>query len=140
MNRRKAILWTLVILNMAAIFIFSARNAEESSAQSGFIVSLLAPLFGGNVPEWLETLVRKCAHFTEFALLGAWAGLLSLEYGRHWLWGAVFASLYAVTDEVHQLFVPGRACQAFDWLVDTCGHLAGAGLAALIRKRRKRNN
>lgn len=36
------------------------------------------------------------------------------------------ASLYGVTDEIHQLFVPGRFCDPADWLVDTLGALTGA--------------
>lgn len=38
------------------------------------------------------------------------------------------ASLYGVTDELHQYFVPGRACDPADWLVDTCGAALGAML------------
>lgn len=38
------------------------------------------------------------------------------------------ASLYGVTDELHQYFVPGRACDPADWLVDTCGAVLGAML------------
>ncbi len=40
----------------------------------------------------------------------------------------VCASLYGVTDELHQYFVPGRACDPADWLVDTCGAALGAVL------------
>lgn len=48
-------------------------------------------------------------------------------------WAAVVlaiacASLYGITDELHQYFVPGRACDPADWLVDTCGAALGAVL------------
>jgi VanZ family protein len=38
------------------------------------------------------------------------------------------ASLYGVTDEVHQRFVPGRICNAWDWVADTVGAAIGAAL------------
>ncbi|MFR1872919.1 MAG: VanZ family protein [Coprococcus sp.] len=51
------------------------------------------------------------------------------------------AALYAVTDEIHQLFVPGRSGQITDVILDSCGGLIGAVLSAtilyLIRKRKK---
>jgi VanZ family protein len=37
-------------------------------------------------------------------------------------------SLYGATDEVHQYFVPGRNCNAWDWLADTVGAALGATL------------
>ena len=50
-------------------------------------------------------------------------------------------ALYAVTDEIHQLFVPGRSGQITDVILDSCGGLIGAVLSAtilyLIRKRKK---
>jgi VanZ family protein len=41
---------------------------------------------------------------------------------------ALFSILYAVSDEVHQLYVPGRNGSALDVGIDACGVLAGAGL------------
>ena len=53
--------------------------------------------------------------------------------------GAVIgASLYGVSDEFHQLFVPGRMCDPMDWLVDTAGAALGSGLAYLQLRRRGR--
>lgn len=52
----------------------------------------------------------------------------------------VFASLYGVTDEVHQIFVPGRFCDPLDWLVDTAGALLGAStMAKACEGKRKRD-
>ena len=45
------------------------------------------------------------------------------------------ASLYAITDEVHQRFVPGRSCQAADWAIDTAGAALGLLCEMCIRDR-----
>jgi VanZ family protein len=46
---------------------------------------------------------------------------------------AAFCILYAVADELHQLFVPGRAASPVDVLIDTGGALLGILLFALLR-------
>jgi VanZ family protein len=46
------------------------------------------------------------------------------------------ASLYGVTDELHQRFVPNRQCDALDWLADTSGALVGAAVASAFLRRR----
>jgi VanZ family protein len=45
---------------------------------------------------------------------------------------ALAASIYGVTDELHQFFVPGRSCNFWDWLADTVGALLGATAAHLV--------
>ncbi len=53
-------------------------------------------------------------------------------YGRRQAWlAAALASLYGITDEVHQAFVPGRSADVWDWVADT----AGAALAAWLLAR-----
>lgn len=78
-----------------------------------------------------------------FVLYGVLAGLLFGGFFRQrgWLtinaafWAFLLASLYGVTDELHQLFVPLRQCDVFDWLADTGGALVSVAiLAALITK------
>lgn len=58
-------------------------------------------------------------------------------HGLRWVGGKLalvviaLASLYAVTDEFHQSFVPGRVCDPADWLTDTLGAALGASAAVL---------
>jgi VanZ family protein len=84
----------------------------------------------------------KVLHAGAYALLGA---LLSsaligvVRPGRALLLAVALASLYGVTDEWHQSFVPGRTCDALDWTADTVGALGGAALAiALVASLRRR--
>ena len=73
-----------------------------------------------------DLVLRKLAHLLEYAVLGA---LLFRALGREPLAVALGAA-YAVTDEVHQAFVPGREAAPVDWLIDTVGVVAGVILLA----------
>ena len=96
--------------------------------------------------ELLSTIVRKCAHFCEFGLLGfnlmGWLRLRRWERPRiaaarlAWLLG----TLYAVTDELHQLLVSERAPGLLDVLIDSAGVLAGAlvMMAGMVLVEKKR--
>jgi VanZ family protein len=81
--------------------------------------------------------IRKLAHFTEYlilALLVARALRTNGEWRpRHAVLAVLFATAYAMTDEVHQLFVPGRTAAATDVLIDATGALAGQ-LATAVRR------
>jgi VanZ family protein len=101
--------WGPAALMMAAIFIFSSRP------------STALPDFG-----FWDYFVKKGGHMLGYGLLALayWRGL-GLTRGRKWLaWG--FAIGYAVTDEIHQAFVPGRHPSLFDVLFfDNLGALLG---------------
>ena len=81
--------------------------------------------------------VRKSAHFVVFAVLGflTCAALWSCDVSvkRALILAAVIGALYAVSDEVHQVFVPGRAGMIRDVILDTCGVVTGSGAMTLVR-------
>lgn len=73
------------------------------------------------------------AHFTEYAILAALLFLALREGRRTWVAIALavaIASVYGISDEFHQSFVPLRTPDVLDWVVDTIGALAGASVAA----------
>ncbi|MCD7872134.1 MAG: VanZ family protein [Clostridiales bacterium] len=131
---KKAVCWALTAACMCVIFYFSSRTAAESSAQSGTFVNLFKNLFGEN--GITDFIVRKSAHFLEFAGLGFPFSLaLYTQFSQTKTFKAVFfSSLYAITDEFHQLFVDGRACRIADWAVDTAGAAAGAVFFLIVLK------
>lgn len=111
---------------MGLIFLFSADS--NSGATSGGLVealaSLLTSIVGPMGPEARDTLhflLRKAAHFTEYAVLALlWTGVL--PRGRKSLILAFCLTTgYAVTDEVHQIFVPHRGPSPIDVLIDASG-------------------
>lgn len=135
----------VVIAIMAFIFFQSALPADLSSEESGRVVDLIVRLFQGVAPIDRETLVfivRKGAHFTEYMILGGflvpavkeWMAVdttpvpVVRERITAWLAG----TLYAVTDEIHQSFVPGRSCELRDMGIDSCGVLAGVLVVSLV--------
>ena len=133
----------IVIAVAAAIFYFSAQNATESSKTSGVFLRIILELFPGfnsmtraaqtDMIESMMTVIRKCAHFSIYAFLGFWLLFLVRQYRpKHAIPITVASSfLYAITDELHQHFVPGRSCQIIDVFIDTAGALTG-GLVALL--------
>ena len=84
----------------------------------------------------MDFLVRKSAHFLEYTMLGlilmltARTFLTSHQKTASLLTGAVYAAL----DEFHQYFVPGRACQVRDVLIDYSGIVTGILTALLLMR------
>ena len=69
-NKRLVLAWTLLILWMLFIFIMSSFNGVMSSNQSGSIAVLIYNLFDISDTEKVSFIVRKCAHVSEFFILG----------------------------------------------------------------------
>lgn len=90
---------------------------------------------------WWNTLFRKGGHFGAYALL-AWLDLRALAAGRRvgratYVTAWVLAVLYAVIDELHQGFTPGRHPTLMDVLIDAAGATAGLFLAHLLESPRE---
>ena len=141
----------IVIAIMAFIFFQSALPADLSSQESGRVVDLIIRLFQGILPIDRQTMVfivRKGAHFTEYTILGGvlvpavkeWMAVdttpvpVVRERITAWLAG----TLYAVTDEIHQSFVPGRSCELRDMGIDSCGVLAGVLVVSFLMRSKER--
>lgn len=140
----------LALVWMCVIFAFSAQTKEESSAVSeGFsyrIVNSTGLLLHLHIDEEqireianaIEGFVRKGAHMTEYAiltiLLYIWLGRWQMSKVRMSCMAIIIAALYACSDEIHQLFVAGRAGRVSDVLVDSAGAIVGLALFLLINK------
>jgi VanZ family protein len=124
---------------MGLIFYFSTQRwggAETESWLDQFLSAYISPVRQILSPSGLDDLnfvIRKLAHFTEYAILtvlGYWAGtkailqpsLLALRYA---LLGSI---LFAISDEFHQRFEPGRTSLLSDVLIDSLG----ASVAVLL--------
>ena len=172
-SRRGILRWFLTCLTlfwMVFIFMMSSAGKDESNSQSGAVCEFICEHFVEGYEEMapeeqiqmqqkISFPVRKCAHLSEYAVLGA---LMTLT-AAFWRWEdeetmrtgetpggtvrilPVLAAgfLYAVSDEIHQIFVPGRSGEPRDVLIDTSGVLIGICLVRFhfsLRERRKRKH
>lgn len=124
-------LWAMTVLVMYIIFSFSAQSAEGSKELSQGLLDKILEIIPFEIS---HVFLRKAAHFSEYALLGA-VSFCALSFTlkkKAFFWGWLLSTFYAVTDEIHQLFIPGRACRVFDIFVDSSGAAAGIAFAALV--------
>ena len=133
MNYKKNLSWILVITWMAVIFLLSAQPANDSASLStgitDWIYQLLINVFPNLNIETLHLIIRKLAHFTIYLVLG-FLLLNALSHNEqkqstNFVLALLVSSLYAISDEIHQVFVSGRAGQISDVLIDIIGSLIG---------------
>lgn len=154
MKNKKDLFWIIVSLLavmavMVMIFIFSSFEKEKSASQSDLVTEVVVKLIYPGSVKWdaekRETVyvstgsaIRKLAHFGEFMLLGAtlMLHLYAVNKARRIKNAPVVAftvgTVYAVSDEVHQLFVEGRSGNSKDVIIDTAGVAAGICLTLFI--------
>ena len=111
----------LVIVWMIVIFIMSSFDASISADQSNIIVDIISKLFNVTDITNLTIIVRKVAHFMEYFILGLLLINLFRNNKKVYLYTMVIGGIYAISDEIHQLFVPGRSCDIKDVIIDTFG-------------------
>ncbi len=136
MNKYKKYLSILlVILWMSFIFIMSSYDSNESSQQSGLIVGIITNIFNISNTDILSHIIRKLAHFTEYFILGILViNMLKYLSNKYLIISIIICILYAISDEIHQLYVPGRSCQITDILIDSIGSILGISIFKKITK------
>ena len=155
-HRTRLILSLLAVIAVAfMIFLFSAQQGEDSSKLSAaitdWVLRRVIPGYADMTPaerqpflqQW-SLYIRKLAHFSEYTLLAVTLTLFFDAALRHKaLWPILLASwlaatLYAGTDELHQMFVAGRGPAVLDVGIDSLGALTGALLTTLTLTARDR--
>lgn len=147
---RKVIKVILVLLWMVMIFLLSNEEAVKSSKKSDGLIIRSVELFTGKslsvqekekVLRYLVFPVRKCAHLSLYLILGILVISLLREYmvinNKLVFWALLICFLYACSDEIHQLFVPGRSGEVRDVLIDTLGSILGASFYYLVFRKKK---
>ena len=135
--RNQKLLTALAIgLNLALIWGNSLLPGDDSGAMSDWVMGFLRFL---PQTELAHTVLRKAAHFSEFALLGLLAGRMGRLCAGKPLWGLAGLGLAAgCIDETIQLFTPGRASSMVDVWIDTAGFAAGLSLVIIVYHYKKR--
>ena len=144
MKKRRIALLIAIILTLAFIWGNSLLNREQSSDESAWVLQLVTPILELFVGKGMVTehLVRKLAHFAEFALLGFellfWFSGVREKRKDMLLLAMAHGLFAALTDETIQLF-SARGSQVQDVWLDLAGATTGAAFAllitSLIRKR-----
>src|SRR3954465_12696002 len=136
--------WLPLLIWLGVIFAGSTTSMSTEHT-SRYIVPLLLWLKPGMSPNssWIIVVViRKCAHVSEYAVLGVllWQALWSVPALRRKtliVFGAVLlgCALFAASDELHQMFVKSRTPSVHDVLLDGAGALFGLLIAASFARR-----
>ena len=143
-NKKRWAAFILMLLWMGLIFFFSAQEAPNSSRQSMGIVKIIKAVaekvtssakdFDMSFWESIERLIRKMAHGFIYLVLGVLAMnyMMCFKRGKKELISALICFTYALSDEFHQLFVPGRSGQLSDVFVDFTGSVLGIILFSVL--------
>ena len=141
----------LVIIWMLVIFNFSSQNGSKSTKTSDVVTSMVVnvttSVTNKDIPreevkkkvEDSTFLVRKTAHFTEYLILGILVLQLLSDYTkinkRMLIVSLIICYLYAVSDEVHQIFIPDRTAKVLDTFIDGAGSLVGITIYSIYQSK-----
>lgn len=147
--RKKIILFVLLFAWLGLIFYFSSQPSDESSILSGkaldLIINIIEKIFNykfsadklNYISVNFLVPLRKLAHFTLYFILGIITYFLNkcfFHERKTICFTLLICVLYAISDEFHQLFVPGRACEFKDIMLDSFGSAVGSLLIKLIER------
>lgn len=144
---KKVLPWVLTLAWMALIFFLSHQPATQSASLSSGVMEQVLKIIEKALPdasfdlELFHHFIRKNAHFFAYLVLGVLVtmSLRTMDHVNLTSWqlillGAVICVLYAISDEVHQIFIPGRAGQIKDILIDSAGSMTGIALIYHLKK------
>ncbi len=147
MNKKRLMLvltWTATLIWMGVIFYLSSQPATQSAHLSTGLKNELLGVLGHFIPG-IETLeitsldfyIRKNAHFIAYFILAVLMllALLQSAVTKPVHLALLFCLLYAISDEFHQLFVPGRSGQFRDVFIDGAGVVLGILVTTLVINR-----
>lgn len=143
-NKSRIAPWIPAAVWMLIIFSLSAQPALASNSLSRGVTKVIVETVGKVIPLDIEMstlndivsqfnhFVRKFAHFSAYAVLGVLVSYAlsknEINSNRVFILSMAICIIYAVSDELHQLFVPGRGCQLKDVVIDTAGAVSGTAI------------
>ena len=147
-NLIRTILIVMLIITFFIIFSFSNQDGEESGGLSRAItegvtknvksIQKLEQTKKEKVLKRIEGIIRKIVHFSIYTLVGLL--LMALfstyklkEFHRIGI-SLIIGIIYAISDEIHQMFIADRTSKATDVMIDSFGVLFGILLVMLVIK------
>lgn len=150
---KKIIKLLLIIIWMGIIFSFSKDNGEVSTKKSDSVIIRIYKIFDKReltekekeqIIEKYVVPIRKSAHFIEYFILGVLVISFISEFIelniKAIIIGIIICCLYAVSDELHQLFISNRSAEVLDVFIDTIGSSTGIIIYRSIYKKILRRN
>ena len=143
---KKLVILIFIILWMITIFMFSNQGGTESSGVSkritNSIVDFLHITDGCEEKETIkvinniEHIIRKLAHYSLYAIGGFLIfleiNMFKISFLLKILYTQILGTLYACTDELHQLMIPKRSGEIRDVIIDSCGVFSGIIVAIIV--------
>ena len=139
-NKRFVINLGLLVSWMILIFYMSNQPADISNKQSDLIIKLFYYIgidLNSSLGEITSFVIRKAAHFTEYFILYCLT-INVLKFYFNIKKAAIYSLLivlgYAISDEIHQYFIPGRDMAIRDVIIDFSGGILGFIINIIIYK------
>ncbi|MCI8352327.1 MAG: VanZ family protein [Clostridia bacterium] len=148
MNIRKVLSTVLVIIWMLTIFYFSHQQGTGSSSTSKKVTEAIVNILDikkemteenkEEIVKIIEPIIRKLAHYTLYML----GGILIINAINAYIkedikiiiCSSLIGVIYAVSDELHQLFVNGRSGKIIDVVIDSIGIFTGIAMYLVVKK------
>lgn len=151
---KQVIYLLLVVYVLITIFVFSNEVADKSSNTSAKVIESAVKIVEPKITQEklslkvsiLQPIIRKCAHYTLYLILGFFTynlirtrkkNILKNKENTIITYGIIaqcFCTLYAITDEIHQTFIPGRSGEVRDVLIDSIGAFTGILICIIVLK------
>ena len=160
-KNKRIVLLILVLIGCITIFCFSEFSAGESTKQSRGLTYNIVKVLNGNklsekeltkLTKKVNPVIRKIAHFSIYMILAIFTYMFIEELNiksksekeklrKNIIYTCIFCIIYAIFDEIHQIYVPGRTGKAIDVIIDTLGSCMGITLLLvnnIIKRRSKK--
>ena len=144
----------IAIICCIIIFSFSAVPATASTKQSKGLTYNVIKLLNGNklneidlekLTKKINPVIRKIAHFSIYMILAIFTYMFIEELNiksksekerlrKNILYTCIFCLIYAIFDEIHQIYVPGRTGKVIDVIIDTLGACTGITIILIRNK------
>lgn len=132
----RSVLLVLLLGIFGIIFGFSNQDADKSGKVSNRVAEIIVKQLQLDkienkqpIQERTQKIIRKVAHFSIYTLVGllamAYISTYNLKESQRVIISLCIGIVYAMSDEIHQLFIPGRAGQLTDVILDTMGVILG---------------
>lgn len=144
----------IAIICCIIIFSFSAVPATASTKQSKGLTYNVIKLLNGNkltekelvkLTKRVNPVIRKIAHFSIYMILAIFTYMFIEELNiksksekerlrKNIIYTCIFCIIYAIFDEIHQIYVPGRTGKVIDVIIDTLGACMGITIILIRNK------